>query len=743
MSSPVIRRASTIRGDVVGGVTAAILSISVSIGYGVLAFHALGDQYVSHGIRAGLLGAALVPLAALALGHRGIAIYAPRSMMALLLSTVVLQSIVPASAKGGGWSVGQTLTVLFLLILLSGVFQALFGALGVGTLIKYIPAPVMAGFQNAVALLILVAQIGTLTGVPAGLSPAHLGAYLGAVQPLGLAVGVGTALVIWRMRRGSARVPPVIAGLVAGTGAYYALDVLGYRGGLGGVVGPLPQAIPTPIYLAGFLSLPDQPELWPVLPTLVGAAVSLAVVSSLDLLLCAKTLDGVTGRKAAGTQELLRLGLANAVAAPFGSLLSGINLGSSTANHRAGGRSALSALVAALAVLAAAHFAGPLIARVPRVVIAGTLVMVAFDLADRWSIRLFRDLLQGRTADWRMPAIDLVVVALVAAVTIALNLMAAVAVGVVLAVASFLLRMSRSVVRRSYRGDVVRSHRTRAPGLMEALTREGRRIVVFELDGPLFFGTAEDLANRVESILREDVLVVILDLRRVNDVDSTAGRIVAQMADRVRRERKHLLLSHPEAHPRVARALRGFGVHAAVGRAAVFPDTDAALEHAEDLLIGALRVQASEGEELPVHRLPAFVGLTAEECAVVEGLLLRRRYEAGEAVIKEGNRDRSLFLIAKGTASVRIDLGDMNRSKRLATFSPGTVFGEVALLDKQPRSATVTADGELVCYELSEEGFDTLTKTHPRIAIYLLMNIGAELSRRLRRSTATVSQLES
>lgn len=734
---------STIRSEVVGGVTAAILSISVSIGYGVLALHGLGDQYVSHAILAGLLGATLVPLAALALGNRGATIYAPRSMLALLLSSVVLQTIVPAAARSGGWSVGQTLTVLFLVILLAGAFQALFGALGVGTLIKYIPAPVMAGFQNAVALLILIAQIGTLTGVPASLSPTQIGAYLGAVRPLGLAVGLGTALVIWRTRRFSARVPPVIAGLVAGTGAYYALTLLGYGSGLGRVVGPMPQAIPTPSYLAGFLALREQPAIWPVLPALAGAALSLAVVSSLDLLLCAKTLDGVTGRKAAGSRELLRLGLANVAAAPFGSLLAGINLGSSTANHRAGGRTGLSALVSALTVLAVALFAGPLIALLPRVVIAGTLVMVALELVDRWSVRLFRDLLLGRTADWRMPAIDLVVVVLVATVTIVLNLMAAVAVGVALAVASFLLRMSRSVVRRSYRADLVRSHRTRAPALMEALAREGRRIVVFELDGPLFFGTAEDLANRVETALREDILVVILDLRRVNDVDSTGGRIVAQVGDRIRRERKHLLLSHPEAHPRVARALRGFGVHAAVGQAAVFPDTDAALERAEDLLIEALRVEVAEGEELPARRLPAFEGLTAEECAIAEGLLQRHHYRPGDVVIKEGNRDRSLFMIAKGTASVRIDLGGINRTKRLATFSPGTVFGEVALLDKQPRSATVTADEELVCYELSEDGFDALTTTHPRIAIHLLMNIGAELSRRLRRSTATVTHLES
>jgi anti-anti-sigma factor len=734
---------STIRGDVVGGFTAAILSIPVSIGYGVLAFHALGDQYVGHAILAGLFGATLVPLAALLLGSRSATIYAPRSILALLLGSVVLQTIVPAARAGGGWSGAQTLTVLFLVILLAGVFQALFGALGVGTLIKYIPAPVMAGFQNAVALLILLAQIGTLSGAPADVSPTEIGRYLSAVQPLGLVVGLGTALVIWWTRAFSSRVPPVIAGLLAGTAAYYALALLGFGGGLGRVLGPIPQVIPSPAYLARFLALPDQPEVWPALPALAGAAFSLAVVAALDILLCAKTLDGVTGQKGAGSQELLRLGLANIVASCFGSLLSGINLGSSTANYRAGGRTGLSALVAALTVLAVALFAGPVIALLPRVVVAGTLVVVGFELVDRWSVRLLRDLVTRRTADWRVPAVDLGVVVLVATVTIALNLMAAVAVGVALAVASFLLRMSRSVVRRNYRGDAVRSHRTRAPALMEALTREGRRIVVFELDGPIFFGTAEDLANRVEAILQEDVLVVILDLRRVNDVDSTGGRIMAQVCDRVRREKKHLLLSNPEAHPRVARALRGFGVHAAVGAAAIFSDTDAALERAENLLIEALRVEAVEGDELPVSRLPAFEGLTDEECAVVAGLLVRRHYRTGEAVIKEGSQDRSLFLTAKGTASVKIDVAGPARSKRLATFSSGTVFGEIALLDKQPRSATVTADTELVCYELSEDGFATLTSTHPRIAIHLLMNIGAELSRRLRRSTATVSQLES
>jgi CRP-like cAMP-binding protein len=92
---------------------------------------------------------------------------------------------------------------------------------------------------------------------------------------------------------------------------------------------------------------------------------------------------------------------------------------------------------------------------------------------------------------------------------------------------------------------------------------------------------------------------------------------------------------------------------------------------------------------------------------------------------------------------VRVNLAREGRSKRLATFSGGTVFGEVALLDKEPRSATVIADTELECYILSEESFEGLKAAHPAIAIHLLVNLGLELSRRLRKATLMVSQLES
>jgi CRP-like cAMP-binding protein len=126
----------------------------------------------------------------------------------------------------------------------------------------------------------------------------------------------------------------------------------------------------------------------------------------------------------------------------------------------------------------------------------------------------------------------------------------------------------------------------------------------------------------------------------------------------------------------------------------------------------------------------------------VRALLVRRSFRGGEIVINEGSTDRDLFLMTRGTASVRVDLPGQGRQRRLASFSAGTVFGEVALLDQQPRSATVTADEKVVCYVLSEDAFHALGESHPDIAIKILTNLGRELSRRVRRANAMISELE-
>jgi anti-anti-sigma regulatory factor len=483
-------------------------------------------------------------------------------------------------------------------------------------------------------------------------------------------------------------------------------------------------------------------EIWPALLTLGVGAFGLAIVSSLDALLCVRVMDGVTGDRSIGSRELARLGVGNMAAACFGAIPSGVNLGASVTNHRAGGRSRLAIGIAATVVLLTVLCLGPAIAVLPRVVLAGILAVVGIQLFDPWSLQHLARVLTGERAHWRVMGLDLLVVLLVAASILVFDPVVGVAAGVSLAVLFFLVRMSRSVVRRTYHGDTVRSRQARDPKLMELLAAHGRRIVVFELEGAIFFGTAEGLAGSVEAATPTGAGYVILDLRRVNDLDSTGARILLQINERLRRLGGSLLLSHPHDNYLVSSILRDLGVASALGDGALFSDTDAALEWAEDRLLLAHGAGDALSGEIAVDRLSVLESLSEVECAVVRALLVRRCFRGGEIMIKEGSADRDLFLMSSGTASVRVDMPGHGRQRRLASFSAGTVFGELALLDQQPRSATVTADEDVVCYVLSEKAFRTLEKEHPGVAIKILMNLGRELSRRIRRANTMISQLE-
>jgi sulfate permease, SulP family len=733
------------KGDVAGGVTSAVLTIPVSMGYGLLAVYPLGHQYASFGILAGLYCAIFVPVTAVLLGANTPMVYAPRSVVSFLLSSIVLHSLIRSrESLVDAADLRHTMTVVLFVVFLAGLFQAMLGALRLGSLIQYVPSPVMAGFQNAAAVLILLSQLDSLLGFREHVPPFLIAEHLGAAQPLTLLVGVVTAVGMWYAGSLSRKIPPAIIGLAAGGGVYYLIKTLGFGESLGPVIGSMPPGMPNPSYLLGFVSLTSTPTLWRQLPSLATAALSLAIIASLDGLLCAKTLEGATGQKMRGNGELLRLGIGNMVSACFGGISGGINMASSFANYRSGGRTALSGLAGALVILVAVLVLPPVIAIIPRVVIAGLLLVAAIQLFDVWSIHMVRRMLRREFVQWKSMALDLFVVALVATVAIAINLVAAVGIGVAITIVSFLFRMSKSAVRRAYRGDVVHSRKTRDPLQMEVLQKHGATILVLELEGPIFFGTAEQLATRVEGALREGIRYVVLDLKRVNEIDSTGARILLQIHDRLRKEDKHLLVSHATRSRRVADFLRDMRVLSSLTTQRIFDDTDRALEWAEERLIASeLDGVVARGDDYPLEQIEVLAGLAPHEVDALRGLLVRKTYGQGEAVIREGETGREMFIIVRGAASVKIKLPGDGRENRLATFSAGTVFGEMALLDRQPRSATVEADEDLVCYVLTEDAFGALTREHGPVAIKVLTNVGRELSRRLRGASRTIYELES
>ena len=713
----------------------------MSIGFGLLAFAPFGERFLPIGILAGLYGAIFLGLAALVLGARGPMVYAPRSLIAFMVGSIALHGF---AESGSGLLAEPDPTyvagALLATLALAGLFQVVFGAARLGALVRFIPAPVMAGFQNAASLLILYSQVHVLLGLPKRLPPAALPAALADAKLLNLLLGAATIAVIWNGARISRRLPPALIGLIFGTLAYYLLCAAGLEARLGPTIGAIPQSTPDGRFFGAIIVFALHPAALELAPVIVASALSLAVVASLDTLICARIVEAMTGRRSNASRTLQVAGGANLITSMLGGLCGGVSVASSTANYKAGARTSLSLLVHSLVLCAAVVAMASLLGRLPLVVVGAVLVVTAVQLVDKWSLRLVRKIASREMVDWRAIALDLAVIVTVAATAIAGDIVVAVLIGVGVAVVLFVVRMSRSIVRRERYGDSVRSRRARDAAESELLGQHGRGIVLLELEGPVFFGSAESLSERIEAAPK-GARCVILDFRRVNDLDSTGAHVLLQAHDRLKARGVQLLLASVQAAPHVGVVLRDSGVLAAVTSGHVFVDADRALEWAENRLIEALRASEARDGEYPFVQLDLLAGFSAQEREEFRALLQRRTYAPGESVFREGGEGDELFVIARGSASVKLAAGG-EQEQRLVTFAAGTAFGEMALLDREARSATVQADGPLVCYVLERSSYERIVREMRPIANKLLTNLARELSARLRRANRMLNQLE-
>ncbi len=733
---------ANLRADVTGGVMSAAVAIPLAIGYGMFAFVPLGDAYFAVGVLAGLFAAFIVAITSVALGDKTTTVYAPRIVTTFFLGSIILHSLRNSDAaiiRSG--NIELMIAIVFSIVLLGGAFQMLFGFLRVGTLIKYIPHPVMSGFQNAAALLLFLVQIGTVLGYAGHTPVPHLADNLASTKPLSVLVALVTCAVMWNAKRVFPKVPPVLVGLAAGTIAYYALVLAGHAEGLGPAIGATPVAQLSLSNLPAFVDLARNPDLFAVLPTIVGGALGLAIIASVDALLCARLLQTPHRARRDADRQLLRLGLGNMLSASCGGITSGINIGPSAINKAYGARTPLSVLVNAGVVLLTLTALLPAVGYLPRVALSGVIMVIAIQHIDPWTIQLVKRLCSPAVANRTRIAVELFVIALVAILSILANIVIAVFIGIVVAILLFLLRMSRSILRRHYRCDHVNSRRSRAPYETALISQHGSKILVMELEGALFFGTADSLEGEIETALREPTSFLLLDLKRVTEIDSTGARLILNTHDKLIKEGRHLLISHLQADTPLERFLQDMGVTTAVTRSRIFADTDHAIEWAEDQLILGEIESAVNNQEFPFSQLDVLAGFDQTDLDTIKAVLQRRTYAGGEIVFREGDSSAELFIIAHGSASVRIRLSK-NRETRLITFSPGTIFGEIALLDQQVRSASVIADGALVCYVLARTEFLELTQRHQPVAIKLLANLARELSGRLRRANRTIHQLE-
>ena len=243
----------------------------------------------------------------------------------------------------------------------------------------------------------------------------------------------------------------MLVGIGLGCILYYALELAGLGGYLGPVIASGPRTAIGPTAFPYFGVLARESNLIALLPTILGGALALAIIASIDALLCAKLVTAPGEPRQDGDRLLMRLGVGNLAAACIGGITSGINIGPSIANRAFGARTPLSVLVNAGTLLIAGTLLFPLLGQIPRVALSAVIMVIAVQHFDVWSLRLVRGLRRGARAYRFNVALDLAVVVAVAVLSIAINIVPAVFIGVAIAVVLFVFRMSRSIVRRSHR----------------------------------------------------------------------------------------------------------------------------------------------------------------------------------------------------------------------------------------------------------------------------------------------------
>lgn len=292
-------------------------------------------------------------------------------------------------------------------------------------------------------------------------------------------------------------------------------------------------------------------------------------------------------------------------------------------------------------------------------------------------------------------------------------------------------------LRLHFTGAKVNSRRVRTSAEAATLQQHGHRIQVVQLQGNMTFTTTEAVAHLVDK-RHADLDYLVLDFKHVLSINDTAARLVYEVATQLQGEGRHVLFTHANRVPLLGRVFRHKLGADFVKHFISFEDEDPALEWCEERVLAAHGTPPPARTPLQLADIDLLRELTEDELNIFGDQLTRQQFAENDLIIQIGQEAGELFILFEGRVSVFIGSENVQR-RRLATFSPGMVFGEMSMIDRSPRSATIQADSPVVCQVLSRAAFDSLGVDHPSIKIKLLENISHALSRKLRKANLELS----
>ncbi|WP_372795373.1 SulP family inorganic anion transporter [Pontiella sp.] len=531
---------ATVTADITAGITVGVIALPLAMAFAI----ACGLP-PERGLFTAIVAGFLISL----LGGSRVQIGGPTGAFVVIVAGIVAEF----GYEGLVWC-----------MLLAGGLLILFGLFRLGGLIRFIPFPVTTGFTSGIAVVIFSTQIKDLLGlnmaeVPAEFIPKWTAYFqaLESLSPATTALGIGTIVLIWVSRRLSPRIPAMLVAMLSATvvAALFHLDVET----IGSRFGELPRTLPMPKAF--------QPLEFSELRNLIAPAFTVALLGAIESLLSATVADGMIGGKHRPNTELIAQGIANIGSAFFGGIPATGAIARTAANVKSGARSPLAGIIHAVTLALILLLFAPLAKMVPLAVLAGILVVVAWNMSEQQN---FLAILKG-------PRSDRLVLLLTFLLTVLIDLTVAVEVGIVLSALLFIRRMAEiasvNVITDAVIGDVDGAEDPNAFALREV--PEG--VEVYEVEGPFFFGMADTFWNALGN-RRKDIPVLILRIRNVPAIDATGLQHLRQLYLQCHRQHTQLIFSGVAPQPH--RTFEQSGFLAEVGAENFCSSIDEALKRA-------------------------------------------------------------------------------------------------------------------------------------------------------------------
>jgi SulP family sulfate permease len=714
----------------IAGVLIGITDVVFAISMGSLIFSGELAPYISYGIGIALVTSAILMIGTSLISSVPGVISSSQDSPSVILAVIVAGLMTSLSATRAEDKLATVLIAITFTTLLTGIFFLALGFFKLGGLVRFIPYPVVGGFLAGTGWLLLQGSFSVMTGM--SLNFANIPALLQTTQLLVWVPGIFFSLILFfglRYIRHVLAMPGILIGAVALL--YFALLVTGTSvheattqglllGGGSGEITWQPLGLKN-LLTANWVSILGQ-----------GSNIAIVLILSvISLLLNASGLELVIRHDIDLNQELRAAGISNIFSGLLGGMVGYHALSFSSLSYRIGARGRLPGLVAG-AICGLMLFSGSaLLAYFPKPILGGLLLFLGADFLFEWVI-----------ASWsKLSHTDYAIVLLILIVIGATDFLIGVGIGLVAAIILFVLNYSRvNVIHHTFSGAEIRSNLERCTYHQRVLTELGQHIHIFELQGFIFFGTANALLEKIRARIADTekarLHYIILDFRRVNGLDSSATLSFVRARQMADAQEITLILTHISKDIQHQFELGGLFEN---GKSVcLFPDLDHGLEWCEEQLLEIEQVTTLHTPVTLSAQL-ADSGFEKNNTKRLLNYLERFTFEEGEILIHQGDEADRMYFIEMGAVSIYLELG--NERVRLQTLGLGTAIGEPGLYLETKSNASVIADMPVTAYRLTRSALSEMKQKEPELAATFHEFAARLLSERLSATTQTLEAL--